>query len=197
MSPEEDVELDEYCGTQVFGGTVNEESEPLISSVGHTQSFTSRARRHQAPPTSNPSSLHSSRRRYRPFFSSAEAGDKPDIACLDIIMDKISHSKVGRLVDKLAVESEPGLTNAQLLLTNHDLKPVEPVRRQWGAWNFVGFWIGTLSSDLCYYFSCILSLVLCVKLIVLSNQDCILPAATAFSLAIIALFPANLHLTVD
>ena len=24
---------------------------------------------------------------------------------------------------KLAVESEPGLTNAQLLLTNHDLKP--------------------------------------------------------------------------
>ena len=26
-------------------------------------------------------------------------------------------------------------------LTNHDLKPVEPARRQWGAWNFVGFWI--------------------------------------------------------
>lgn len=28
-----------------------------------------------------------------------------------------------KVVDKLAVESEPGLTNAQLLLTNHDLKP--------------------------------------------------------------------------
>ncbi|KAF6815299.1 uridine permease [Colletotrichum sojae] len=46
--------------------------------------------------------------------------------------------------DKLAVESEPGLTAAQLMLTNYDLKPcsrVEPERRQWGPWNFVGFWI--------------------------------------------------------
>ena len=24
---------------------------------------------------------------------------------------------------------------------NHDLKPVEPARRQWGPWNYVGFWI--------------------------------------------------------
>ena len=24
---------------------------------------------------------------------------------------------------------------------NDDLKPVEPARRQWGPWNFVGFWI--------------------------------------------------------
>ncbi|KAH7134350.1 permease for cytosine/purines, uracil, thiamine, allantoin-domain-containing protein [Dactylonectria macrodidyma] len=46
-----------------------------------------------------------------------------------------------RWADKLAVESEPGLTPAQLMLTNHDLKPVEKERRQWGAWNFVGFWI--------------------------------------------------------
>jgi NCS1 family nucleobase:cation symporter-1 len=44
--------------------------------------------------------------------------------------------------DKLAVESEPGLSTAQLMLTNHDLKPVELARRQWGAWNFVGFWVG-------------------------------------------------------
>ncbi|TLS28384.1 hypothetical protein PpBr36_01439 [Pyricularia pennisetigena] len=43
--------------------------------------------------------------------------------------------------DKLAVEAEPGLTTGQLMLTNHDLKPVEPERRQWGPWNFVGFWI--------------------------------------------------------
>ncbi|OAQ90063.1 uridine permease Fui1 [Purpureocillium lilacinum] len=43
--------------------------------------------------------------------------------------------------DRLAVESEPGLTASQLMLTNHDLKPVERARRQWGAWNFVGFWI--------------------------------------------------------
>ncbi|KAH6855871.1 permease for cytosine/purines, uracil, thiamine, allantoin-domain-containing protein [Chaetomium sp. MPI-CAGE-AT-0009] len=46
-----------------------------------------------------------------------------------------------RLADKAAVESEPGLSTAQLMLTNHDLKPVEPERRQWGPWNFVGFWI--------------------------------------------------------
>ena len=35
----------------------------------------------------------------------------------------IRRSKVARVVDKLAVESEPGLTNTQLMLTNHDLKP--------------------------------------------------------------------------
>jgi NCS1 family nucleobase:cation symporter-1 len=56
-------------------------------------------------------------------------------------MTAISESKVGRLVDKLAVESEPGLNHTQLMLTNHDLKPVEPERRQWGAWNYVGFWV--------------------------------------------------------
>jgi hypothetical protein len=30
-------------------------------------------------------------------------------------------------INKLAVTSEPGLTNAQLMLTNHDLRPGEPV----------------------------------------------------------------------
>ncbi|POR35349.1 Putative permease C29B12.14c [Tolypocladium paradoxum] len=43
--------------------------------------------------------------------------------------------------NKLAVEAGPGLTSAQLMLTNHDLKPVERERRQWGPWNFVGLWI--------------------------------------------------------
>ncbi|KAF8545302.1 permease for cytosine/purines, uracil, thiamine, allantoin-domain-containing protein [Trichophaea hybrida] len=42
---------------------------------------------------------------------------------------------------KLETNHEPGLTDAQLMLTNDDLKPVEPARRQWGPWNFVGFWI--------------------------------------------------------
>ena len=37
--------------------------------------------------------------------------------------EKIRRSKVSHMVDKLAVKSEPGLTNAQLMLTNHDLKP--------------------------------------------------------------------------
>ena len=39
------------------------------------------------------------------------------------IIEKIKHAKVTHFVDKLAVEAEPGLTNAQLMLTNHDLKP--------------------------------------------------------------------------
>ncbi|KAJ9194755.1 hypothetical protein DTO164E3_7176 [Paecilomyces variotii] len=47
-----------------------------------------------------------------------------------------------RCIDKLAVSgTEPGLTQTQLMLINEDLKPVEPERRQWSAWNYVGFWI--------------------------------------------------------
>jgi hypothetical protein len=30
-----------------------------------------------------------------------------------------------QLLDKIAVSQEPGLTSAQLMLTNHDLKPGE------------------------------------------------------------------------
>ena len=33
------------------------------------------------------------------------------------------------------------LTSTPSQLTNHDLKPVEPERRQWGPWNFVAFWV--------------------------------------------------------
>ena len=38
-------------------------------------------------------------------------------------MEKLKHSRIAHYVDKLAVPAEPGLTNAQLMLTNHDLKP--------------------------------------------------------------------------
>jgi len=41
----------------------------------------------------------------------------------DYIMEKVKSSKVAHLVSRLAVESEPGLTNAQLMLHNFDLKP--------------------------------------------------------------------------
>ena len=40
-------------------------------------------------------------------------------------MEKLRHVNARRVLDKLAVPSEPGLTNAQLMLTNHDLKPGE------------------------------------------------------------------------
>jgi NCS1 family nucleobase:cation symporter-1 len=39
-------------------------------------------------------------------------------------MERVKRSKVARWSSKLAVESEPNLTTAQLMLFNHDLKPV-------------------------------------------------------------------------
>ncbi|KAK6221027.1 uracil permease [Pestalotiopsis sp. IQ-011] len=56
-------------------------------------------------------------------------------------MSRLKSTRAGHWAEKLAVDSEDGLSTAQLMLTNYDLKPVEPERRQWGAWNFVGFWI--------------------------------------------------------
>ncbi|KAI5305159.1 RNA-splicing factor [Ascosphaera pollenicola] len=50
-------------------------------------------------------------------------------------------SVLAKTVDRLSVEHEPGVTTAQLMLINNDLKPVEPDRRQWRAWNYVGFWV--------------------------------------------------------
>lgn len=38
-------------------------------------------------------------------------------------MGKFHTSRVARVADMLAVASEPGLSNSQLMLTNHDLKP--------------------------------------------------------------------------
>jgi NCS1 family nucleobase:cation symporter-1 len=38
-------------------------------------------------------------------------------------MEKVKSTKLAHFLNKLAVESEPGLTNAQLMLNNHDLKP--------------------------------------------------------------------------
>ncbi|KAG8969413.1 hypothetical protein FRC03_003104 [Tulasnella sp. 419] len=46
-----------------------------------------------------------------------------------------------KLVEKLEVEHEPGLTNTEMFLNNEDLLPVVPEKRTWRSWNFVGFWI--------------------------------------------------------
>ncbi|KAK2751551.1 hypothetical protein FQN55_000272 [Onygenales sp. PD_40] len=56
-------------------------------------------------------------------------------------MQRLPRSKILHYVSKLEVKNEAGLTNAQLMLVNEDLKPVEPERRQWGPWNYVAFWI--------------------------------------------------------
>ncbi|KAL2795075.1 permease for cytosine/purines, uracil, thiamine, allantoin-domain-containing protein [Aspergillus keveii] len=49
--------------------------------------------------------------------------------------------EIKRWLKKLEVESMEGLSNKQLMLTNHDLQPVEPDRRRWRWYNFVTFWI--------------------------------------------------------
>lgn len=68
-----------------------------------------------------------------------------------------------KTVKLVQVKTEPGLTTAEMMLTNDDLRPgeyfllllllllsksgvadgcqVEPERRQWGWLNFVAFWI--------------------------------------------------------
>ncbi|ESZ90855.1 uracil permease [Sclerotinia borealis F-4128] len=105
-----------------------------ISSLHHRNTSASSPRPLSSSSSSSPPNIYS---REITFHSSDESGNW----FFDIIMEKAKNTKIGYWADKLAVESEPGLTNAQLMLNNYDLKPVEPERRQWGAWNFVGFWI--------------------------------------------------------
>lgn len=45
------------------------------------------------------------------------------------------------LLKKLEISSAQGTSSAQSTLINHDLKPVEPTRREWGSSSFVFFWI--------------------------------------------------------
>lgn len=119
------------------------EQQPLIASSSSSPRLSTVRSdpRHRYHPSDHPrNSAHVIRRSYH---------SQDESSCLDIIMEKIKDSKVARFVDSFAVESEPGLTNTQLMLTNHDLKSVEPERRQWGAWNFAGLWIGTSSKMTC------------------------------------------------
>ncbi len=49
-----------------------------------------------------------------------------DVSCFfNNIMEKVKPTRFAHFMSKLAVDSEPGLTNAQLMLDNHDLKPGE------------------------------------------------------------------------
>ena len=139
---EDDVELDQLFSSSPRGSfyslrTVDDgEDEPLISSASASISNTPRGgsprpyhhyRSTGESSRSVPQFREPKPRRYSPYY--------------DAIMEKIRDSKVARAVDKLAIENEPGLSRTQLMLTNRDLKPVEPQRRQWGAWNYVGFWV--------------------------------------------------------
>lgn len=117
---------------------LKEEEQPLLSHAGPSNTYTRRRHLNSSSALDSDVSFedlqHHSSSSYT-YHSSDES------ACLDIIMEKVKQTRIAHLVDKLAVEQEHGLTNAQLMLNNHDLKPVEPERRQWGPWNFVGFWV--------------------------------------------------------
>ncbi|KAJ9603156.1 uracil permease [Cladophialophora chaetospira] len=56
-------------------------------------------------------------------------------------LEKSGDSGTARLLRALQVDNGAGLTNAQMFLSNHDLKPVEEGRRKWRSWNYVAFWI--------------------------------------------------------
>jgi NCS1 family nucleobase:cation symporter-1 len=97
------------------------ESAPLLSVAPSTEF--QRTRRHTNDSLAIAFGLHSEefgtriRERQRVYHSSDES------YFFDFIMEKAKSTKLAHFVDKLAVESEPGLTNAQLMLNNHDLKP--------------------------------------------------------------------------
>lgn len=117
-----------------FDDVDEQESAPLLA--GPSSSGTFRTRRHRASTNSTSSHLDHFRINTEVSFHSSDESN-----LFDFIMEKVKNTKFAHFANKLAVTSEPGLTNAQLMLTNEDLKPVEPQRRQWGAWNFVGFWV--------------------------------------------------------
>ncbi|CAL3972778.1 unnamed protein product [Diplocarpon coronariae] len=128
------TELESCRRASSTGSSVSaEENEPLLSGSGPSK-LAERSRRS----TSTPDSAFGIASVLR---SSISYHSPDEHAFLDFVMGKFRGTKLASWADKLAVESEPGLTNGQLMLHNHDLKPVELERRQWGPWNFVGFWV--------------------------------------------------------
>ncbi|CAG8980041.1 hypothetical protein HYALB_00009250 [Hymenoscyphus albidus] len=117
------------------------ERVPLLLSAGPSNSSRAfgRSRRHSTADSALCNQHKDNQHPHGPEAINYHSSDEPSF--LDAIMEKVKGNRLAYYFDKLAVESEPGLTNAQLMLNNHDLKPVEPARRQWSSWNFVGFWI--------------------------------------------------------
>lgn len=150
---EVDIELSEWLFSSSPRGSLyslttvdadQQECEPLIASPSTSspspRSTTPRIVRHGTHFVgANPTRAESNRQVYA---GAPSITDSEEINCFEYTIGKWQNSKFGYDADKLSVEAEPGLTTAQeLMLNNLDLKPVEPERRQWGAWNFVGFWI--------------------------------------------------------
>ncbi len=154
---EDNVELDEFLFSSSPRGSFyslrtvddeQQEQEPLISSAAASITNTPRSgspRPHRHHYRSTDTDILGQSSRSSVYFSSKS---NPEYTYFDAIIGKVKDTKFAHYVGKLAVESEPGLTNSQLMLTNHDLRPVPLEFRQWGAWNFVGFWIGKFAKTL-------------------------------------------------
>jgi hypothetical protein len=132
MSSVEDIELDPL----IAAGPSSVTSTPR-SSISITFRHSSQGASSSDNDRYNPNKSTKSRKYISLSHSSRHGSSKPSRKMADYPV-----SKARRFLNKIAVEAEPGLTTTQLMLVNHDLKPVELERRQWGAWNFVGFWIG-------------------------------------------------------
>lgn len=84
-------------------------------------------------------------------FVDVKRNEVYDVSPVDEVDSSYSSSKFTQILYKIdkfiALDSQkpqPGqkpLTNAQLFLFNHDLKPVESDRRKWRWFNFIFFWI--------------------------------------------------------
>lgn len=144
---------DSSSGRQVADDDHNPEREPLIQPAPSSSSSSSPRAASLLRQPASPGSSSQNTPRFPPrpsdddYNYDVQYGDvqpflRPYSPAVVAEMEKVKSSRVAHYANKLAVENEPGLTNTQLLLTNYDLKPVEPERRQWGAWNFVGFWVG-------------------------------------------------------
>jgi hypothetical protein len=92
----------------------DEENAPLLS--GPSTGRTRITKRHSTRALFS-EDFDRSRGRYSQYHSSDESH------FFNFLMEKVKETRLAHWVDKLAVESEPGLTNAQLMLNNHDLKP--------------------------------------------------------------------------
>ena len=96
------------------GSTNEDEYEPLLSGP----SFPRKARRHSTRTLDSAFSGASVNSVHVIIHHSSDESN-----FFDLIMEKVRGTKVAYWADRVAVESEPGLTNAQLMLHNHDLKP--------------------------------------------------------------------------
>jgi NCS1 family nucleobase:cation symporter-1 len=128
MSPPSRHDVDLDLKKQRGDSLPDNESTPLLA--GTSTSLPQQIRRHSSRTIDRTlgTNTHGFVEQEISFHSSDEN------SFFDFMMETVKSTKLAHWVDKLAVESEPGLTNAQLMLNNHDLKPVEPERRLWGAW---------------------------------------------------------------